>query len=215
VTYRLIVFDWDGTIIDSPAAIVECIQEAAREMGLAVPPPERASHVIGLGLRDSLLHAVPDLPDGRYAEFVAAYRRHFLLREDRMRVFPGMDALLRRFASTHTLAVATGKSRRGLDRALEFTGTGGYFASSRCADETHPKPHPAMLHELMEELDVAASSVLMIGDTTHDLEMARAAEVDAVAVSYGAHPVQKLQALQPLGCFSDVKALEEWLKTHA
>jgi phosphoglycolate phosphatase len=215
VNYRLIVFDWDGTIIDSPAAIVECIQEAARDLGLAVPPAERASHVIGLGLRDSLLHAVPDLPDERYQEFVASYRRHFLLREERMKVFAGMEDLLKTFSSTHTLAVATGKSRRGLDRALEFTATRGYFAASRCADETHPKPHPAMLHELMEELAVPPSGVLMIGDTTHDLEMARAAEVDAVAVSYGAHPVQKLQALRPLGCFSEVKALQAWLKTHA
>jgi phosphoglycolate phosphatase len=215
VSYRLIVFDWDGTIIDSPAAIVECIQEAARDLGLAVPPAERASHVIGLGLRDSLLHAVPDLPHERYQEFVAAYRRHFLLREERMKVFAGMDDLLKTFSSTHTLAVATGKSRRGLDRALEFTATRGYFASSRCADETHPKPHPAMLHELMEELLVEPARVLMIGDTTHDLEMARAADVDAVAVSYGAHPVRKLQALRPLGCFSEVKALQAWLKTHA
>lgn len=213
--YRLIVFDWDGTVIDSPAAIVECIQEAAREMGLPVPPPAQASHVIGLGLRDSLLHAVPELPPDRYPEFVALYRKHFVLREDAMRVFSGMTDLLHELRRNRILAVATGKSRRGLDRALEATGTRHYFTASRCADETHPKPHPAMLHELMQELDVPPAGVLMIGDTTHDLEMARAAEVDAVAVSYGAHPVEKLQALRPLGCFAEVKALHAWLKTHA
>lgn len=213
--YRLIVFDWDGTIIDSPAAIVECIQEAAREMGLAVPSAERASHVIGLGLRDSLLHAVPDLPPERYPEFVGLYRRNFVQREDAMRLFAGMRELLAELKGGRQLAVATGKSRKGLDRALDATQTRGFFASSRCADETHPKPHPAMLHELMAELGVPAGEILMIGDTTHDLEMARAASVDALAVSYGAHPEAKLLELRPLACFRDVEGLHGWLKTRA
>jgi phosphoglycolate phosphatase len=215
VKYPLMVFDWDGTVIDSPGAIVECIREASRDMGLRVPEPEQASHVIGLGLRDSLQLAVPDLPAERYQEFVALYRRHFMQREDSMPLFNGIHDLLNSFSKKHTLAIATGKSRRGLDRALEITGIGSFFAASRCADETHSKPHPAMLLELMEELSMENTQVLMIGDTSHDLEMARAAGVDAVAVSYGAHPEAALRACGPLGCFADVESLYKWLQANA
>jgi len=213
--YPLIVFDWDGTVIDSPGAIVECIREASRDMGLRVPEPGQASHVIGLGLRDSLQLAVPDLPAERYPEFVALYRRHFLEREDSMQLFPGIREILLEMSKDRILAIATGKSRRGLERALQYTGIGGFFAASRCADETHPKPHPAMLLELMEELSMENTQVLMIGDTSHDLEMARAAAVDAVAVSYGAHPEAGLRACGPLGCFADVDSLHRWLRTNA
>ena len=213
--YPLIVFDWDGTVIDSPGAIVECIREASRDLGLRVPEPGQASHVIGLGLRDSLRLAVPDLPAERYQEFVALYRKHFLRREDSMQLFPGMKEIFIEMKKNRVLAIATGKSRRGLDRALECTGIGGFFAASRCADETQPKPHPAMLLELMEEFSMENAQVLMIGDTSHDLEMARAAGVDAVAVSYGAHPEAGLLACGPLGCFADVASLHRWLRANA
>jgi len=213
--YSLIVFDWDGTIINSPGAIVECIREASREMGLNIPEPERASHVIGLGLHESLQFAVPDLPAQRYPEFVALYRRHFLAREDSMALFPGIDDLLTNLKDRHTLAIATGKSRRGLDRALEASGLKRLFSASRCADETHPKPHPAMLLELMQELEATAEQTLMIGDTSHDMEMARGAGVDALAVTYGAHPEPALRACRPLACFPDVTSLHEWLRANA
>lgn len=213
--YPLIVFDWDGTIIDSPAAIVDCIVDAARDTGLGAPERSRAAHSIGLGLHEALRFAVPDLPAERTAEFVAHYRRHFLVRQDSMRLFDGMRELLAGLAASHTLAIATGKSRRGLERALEATGVGPCFAASRCADETNPKPHPAMLLELMDELEVPQEQVLMIGDTSHDLEMAKAAGVDAVAVTYGAHSEQELRAFSPLGCFSNVASLREWLKANA
>ncbi len=213
--YPLVVFDWDGTIIDSPGAIVECIREASREMGLRVPLPEQASHVIGLGLRDSLQLAVPDLPAARYQEFVALYRRHFLAREDSVQLFAGIREVLVDLQRDRMLAIATGKSRRGLDRALEYTGIGSLFSASRCADETHPKPHPAMLLELMEEFSMENTQVLMIGDTSHDLEMARAAGVDALAVTYGAHPETGLRACGPLGCVSSVVELREWLARNA
>jgi phosphoglycolate phosphatase len=134
VTYRLIVFDWDGTIIDSAATIAACIRDSARDMGLPVPSSERASHVIGLGLHDSLRMAVPELRAHQYPEFVAHYRRHFLAGEDSMGLFPGMKELLSQFSASHRLAIATGKSRRGLDRALAATGIGPLFAASRCAD---------------------------------------------------------------------------------
>jgi phosphoglycolate phosphatase len=215
VKYRLLVFDWDGTIIDSAATIAECIREASRELGLEVPDRDRASHVIGLGLHDAMRIAVPQLPAQRYPEFVACYRRHFLAREDSMQLFDGMRGLLEDLSKTHLLAIATGKSRRGLDRALDSSQLKPYFAASRCADETNPKPHPAMLLEIMEELQANAEAVLMVGDTSHDLEMARAAGVDALAVTYGAHPEQGLRACEPLGCFPSVNALQAWLKTNA
>jgi len=215
VSYRLLVFDWDGTIIDSAAAIVDCIVEAARDSGLEVPPRERASHTIGLGLHDALRFAVPDLPAERYPEFVANYRKHFLARQDTMQLFDGMRELLIGFSKTHQLAIATGKSRGGLDRALEAGELKALFAASRCADETNPKPHPAMLLELMEELNSSKNETLMIGDTSHDVEMARAAGVDALAVTYGAHNADGLRACAPLTCIENVKALEEWLKSHA
>ena len=213
--YRLLVFDWDGTIIDSAATIVECIREASRELGVEVPERERASHVIGLGLHDAMRIAVPGLPAQRYPEFVASYRKHFLAREDSMQLFDGMRQLLIDFSKTHALAIATGKSRRGLDRALEATHLKAYFAASRCADETNPKPHPAMLLEILEELQTDSKCALMVGDTSHDLEMARAAGVDALAVTYGAHPEGGLRACRPLGCFSTVDQLQAWLKQNA
>ena len=210
--YTLLVFDWDGTLIDSASTIAECIQAASREMGLPVPDRERASHVIGLGLHDLLRHAVPDLPRERYVDFAGLYRRHFLARESSMSLFEGVPQLLSELARRgHMLAVATGKSRAGLDRALAASGLGVHFRASRCADETNPKPHPAMLLELMQELDAQPQRVLMVGDTSHDLEMARNAGVKAVAVTYGAHPEPALRALDPLACVSSVEDLARWL----
>jgi phosphoglycolate phosphatase len=213
--YPLIVFDWDGTVIDSPSTIVECMRESSREMGLAVPEPQRAGHVIGLGLHDAMKIVAPDLPAERYPEYVALYRKHFLAREDSMQLFAGMEDLLSALSASHTLAIATGKSRKGLERSLEATGTRRYFTASRCADETRPKPHPAMLLELTEELRISVENSLMIGDTSHDLEMARGAGVDALAVTYGAHPEPALRACGPLACFSDVTSLHEWLRANA
>jgi phosphoglycolate phosphatase len=214
VKYQLIVFDWDGTLIDSPGTIVECIQQASRELGLEVPDWRKASHVIGLGLHDSLRIAVPGLAAERYGEFVACYRRHFVAREDTIRLFDGMRELLAELSATRLLAIATGKSRNGLDRALQAGALGKFFSGSRCADETHPKPHPAMLLELMEEFSTGKDETLMIGDTSHDLEMARAAGVDALAVTYGAHPEEGLRASSPLACVSTVSELTEWLKAN-
>jgi phosphoglycolate phosphatase len=210
--YRLIVFDWDGTLMDSTAGIALSIQEAARDMGLPVPAYEAASHVIGLGLQDALRTAVPSLPDVRYPDFVDLYRKHFLAQQETMVLFPGVLELLDELRGrAHQLAVATGKSRRGLDHALQVTGLGSYFRTSRCADETRPKPHPAMLLELMRAHAVDPGEVLMIGDTSHDLGMAKSAGVDAVAVCYGAHPQESLLAWRPRGCVGSVGELRQWL----
>lgn len=212
--YRLLVFDWDGTIIDSASTIAQCIRLAAGDLGLTVPTMEQASHVIGLGLHDALRHAVPGLPAERTAEFVARYRDHFRAREHQMDLFPGMRELLEVLHGKKMLGIATGKSRRGLDRSLEATGLRPYFKASRCADETHPKPHPAMLLELMDELEVQAGGALMIGDTSHDLDMARAAGVDALAVTYGAHAEEGLRSCQPRACVASVPELRQWLSSH-
>jgi phosphoglycolate phosphatase len=215
VKYRAIVFDWDGTIIDSASTIAECIRLAAGDIGLAVPTKEQASHVIGLGLHDALRYAVPDLRQEQMTEFVARYRYHFLSREDTMDLFAGMRELLQGLSKDKTLGIATGKSRRGLDRSLEAMKLRTYFQASRCADETYPKPHPAMLLELMEEFNVPAAEMLMIGDTSHDLEMARAAGVDALAVTYGAHAESGLRACGPRGCVGSVPELREWLSANS
>jgi phosphoglycolate phosphatase len=175
---------------------------------------DQARHVIGLGLHDALRAAVPGLAAERSAEFVARYREHFRAREDEMALFAGTRELLASLCDSRVLAIATGKSRRGLDRALEATGLRPYFQASRCADETQPKPDPAMLHELVAALDVPADNALMIGDTSHDLDMARAAGVDALAVTYGAHPEPGLRACGPRGCVASVAELDRWLATH-
>lgn len=210
--YRLIVFDWDGTLVDSTAAIAECIRAAARDMGLAVPEVARATHVIGLGLHQALRQAVPELPPSGYEAFVGHYRRHFLACEDGIGLFPGVCEMLGELAGRgHRLAVATGKSRRGLDRALAATGLAPFFAATRCADETQPKPHPAMLLELMRALEAPPAATVMVGDTEHDLRMAAGAGVDAVAVQSGAHPPEALRALAPRACLPSVRELPQWL----
>jgi phosphoglycolate phosphatase len=212
--YELIVFDWDGTILDSPSGIAESIRASCGDLGLEIPPLERASHVIGLGLPQLMREVAPALPPERYGEFVEAYRRHFRSREPSMQLFPGMRELLAGLSANVPLGIATAKSRRGLERALDATGLRPHFRASRCADETQPKPHPAMLLELMKETGVDANNTLMIGDTSHDLQMARAAGVDALAVAYGAHPEEGLRACGPLGCFADVVSLRKWLTTN-
>ena len=214
--YSLIVFDWDGTLFDSAAVITDCIQQAARDMALPVPDRRTASHVIGLGLQDSLRHALPALRQEHYAEFLALYRGYFLEREDSLQLFAGVTELLVELKGRgHQLAVATGKPRRGLERALRASEIGALFDATRCGDETQPKPHPAMLLELMSQLQLGAAQVLMIGDTSHDLGMAKSAGVDAVAVTYGAHPADSLVAFAPCACVGSIEELRQWLTTNA
>jgi phosphoglycolate phosphatase len=214
--YDLLVFDWDGTLIDSASAIVACIQAACRDLGLPVPDDSRASHVIGLGLRDALAYAIPGLPSSDYLRVVESYRRHFLARDAELPLFAGVREMLTGLrARGHRLAIATGKSRAGLARALQNTELHSQFAATRCADQCAPKPAPDMLLELMDELGVGANRTLMIGDTAHDLQMAAGAGVSAVAVSYGAHPRQMLLAHAPLACVESAPELEQWLQDNA
>jgi phosphoglycolate phosphatase len=213
--FELLVFDWDGTLIDSAPTIVACIQSACRDLGLQVPDDARASHVIGLGLHDALAHAIPGLAPAEYGRVVERYRHHFLMRDPHMALFEGTREMLQSLREQgHVLAIATGKSRAGLARALESTGLRALFAASRCADQCASKPAPDMLRELMDELDVARERTLMIGDTVHDLQMAANAGVAAVAVCHGAHPRDSLAAHRPLGCVTDTKELRAWLREN-
>lgn len=210
--FDLVVFDWDGTVVDSTAMIAQCIRQAAADLAITVPTLAQASHVIGLGLMDALAAAVPDLPAERAEEFSLRYRHHYLAIESDIVLFDGIRALLVALVeSGATLAVATGKSRRGLDRAFAATGLGLHFAASRCADETHPKPHPAMLLELTDELHIAPERTVMIGDTTHDLGMAQAAGVASIGVTYGAHRREHLETFAPLALAASVTELRPWL----
>jgi phosphoglycolate phosphatase len=214
--FELLVFDWDGTLMDSAAVIVSSIQAACRDLDLPVPDKDAASHIIGLGLNEAMQALLPDLDAADYGRMVDRYRFHYLGRDAEIPLFSGVEESLRDLAEAgFMLAVATGKSRTGLDRALGYTGLGERFHATRCADECFSKPHPQMLLELMDELGVAAEQTLMIGDTTHDLLMAQNANVAAVGVGYGAHPRENLEALSPLECFSDYAGLHDWLAAHA
>lgn len=213
--FELLAFDWDGTLFDSTACIVKSIQAAAREFGLPEVPAERARHVIGLGLEPALTIAVPELPQTQYRELAQAYRRHYFATVHEVTLFEGVPELLYELAARgHRLAVATGKSRRGLDEALRQVGLQDLFEATRTADETASKPNPQMLHELMDELGVPAHATLMIGDTTHDLLLAANAGTAALAVGFGAHGHEELQAQRPLALVKDVPALAHWLRTH-
>lgn len=214
--YELVVFDWDGTLLDSAGAIVRAIQSASLDLGLPAPDDARARHVIGLGLADALQHAVPELKPESYPAMIERYRHHYLAGDRALKLFDGVPEMLQRLsAAGHLLAVATGKSRLGLDRALDHSGLRPFFQGSRCADECHSKPHPQMLQELMAEFDVAAESTVMIGDTSHDLLMASNAGVDGLAVTYGAHPHEHLRQHNPVVCLSDVQELDRWLQNFA
>jgi phosphoglycolate phosphatase len=214
--FDLIAFDWDGTLFDSTALIARCIQNAVRDVGGAVPSDRDASYVIGLGLMQALAHAAPDVPVERYPELGARYRHHYLAHKNDISLFEGVAAMLADLKSRqHWLTVATGKTRPGLDDALQAAELKGVFDGSRTADETASKPHPRMLQELMNEFGVSPGRTLMIGDTTHDLQMARNAGCPSVAVSYGAHEPLAFNDLQPRFVAHSVRELHDWLRAHA
>jgi len=214
--FDLIAFDWDGTLFDSTALIVRSLQDACRDIGVEVPDAARAAYVIGLGLRDALEYAVPGLPSERYAELAASYRRHYLGSQHELSLFTGTIEMLRALkARQHLLAVATGKTRRGLDDVLRMTELRGLFDASRTADETVSKPHPLMLQELMAECGIAPERTLMVGDTTHDLQLAVNAGASAVGVSFGAHDHEAFAPFEPLFIAHSTRELHDWLITNA
>ena len=214
--YDLIVFDWDGTVMDSTAVISGSIQAACRDLGLTVPDDETARHVIGLGLEQALRYAVPELPEAMYPDLVERYRFHFLAQDENIPLFEGArETIAELHGAGYWLGVATGKSHAGLSRAMESTGMKSYFHATRTADQTLSKPDPAMLFELMDELGTSAGRTLMVGDTTHDLLMAQNAKVDAVAMGHGAHPPEQLRELKPLALVDNFTELRVWFRANA
>jgi phosphoglycolate phosphatase len=214
--FDLIAFDWDGTLFDSTAIITRSIQEAVRDVGGTVPTDQQASYVIGMALMQALAHAAPDVPPQKYPELGERYRHHYMAHQNDLSLFKGVLELLAALKSRHHwLAVATGKSRRGLDEVLHTVQLKGMFDGSRTADETAGKPHPRMLQELMREFGVDPERTLMIGDTTHDLQMALNAGCASVGVSYGAHEPAAFHALKPRHVAHSVQDLHEWLLQHA
>ena len=213
--FELLVFDWDGTLMDSAAAIVASLQAACADLDLPPPADERARYIIGLGLNDALAHVLPGLDVAQYPRVAERYRHHFLKLDGGTTLFPGITEVISRLHQSRLkLAIATGKSRRGLARSLAASGLEPYFHASRCADEGHAKPHPGMLQALMEEVAVPGDRTLMIGDTSHDMKMARAAGVACVGVSYGAHSREAILACSPLACVHSVDELRAWLAEH-
>ena len=210
--YDLVIFDWDGTLMDSTAVIAASLQEACRDVGCPVPTRDEALFVIGLNMADTFQRVVPSLDEQGRVQLANRYRHHFLAREHEAPLFEGVREML---ADLHgrgrRLAVATGKARRGLDRALGATGLAPWFEATRCADEGFAKPHPGMLLMLLEMTGVEPARALMVGDTTHDLELAANAGVDAVAVSYGAHHEELLATRPSLARVGSVKELHGWL----
>ena len=213
--FDLVVFDWDGTLFDSTALITRCIQSACVDLGLTRPSDEQASYVIGMGLVEALQHAAPGLPRERYPELGARYRHHYTARQHEIVFFDGTLAMLEALkARGHLLAVATGKSRSGLDDALNTSALRGIFDATRTADETASKPDPRMLRELMNDLVVGPERTLMIGDTTHDLQLALNAGVASIGVSYGAHDHGAFEAFPTKHVAHSMADLHDWLAQH-
>lgn len=214
--YDLVVFDWDGTLFDSTALIVRCIQSACEDLGLPVPARHEASYVIGLGLHDALAHVAPSLPPERVPELGLRYRHHYFNAQHDLSLFEGVLPMLADLKTrNHWLAVATGKTRVGLNEALAHVDLQGLFDGSRTADETASKPHPRMLQELIAEFGVDPERTLMIGDTTHDLQLAVNAGTHSVAVSFGAHEPAAFADYPARFVAHSMPELHDWLNRHA
>jgi len=211
--YSLIIFDWDGTLMDSELHIVESMQAAMHEQALEVLSAAAVRDIIGLGLPEAVHTLYPDQAESRRASLCEAYSRHFVAGDPAtLELFPEAEAVLSDLkAAGHQLAVATGKTRKGLDRLLAYNNWLSYFHGTRCADETSSKPHPQMLHELLVEFDCPPERALMVGDTEFDLAMAVNAGIDSVGVSYGVHDVARLQQHQPRLIVDRLSELRDWL----
>ena len=215
--FDVLIFDWDGTLMDSEAHIVACLRQALAAVGLPPQPDEVLRQVIGLGLREALAALMPGQPAARIDAAVDAYRQEFLApRPTPSELFPGVRETLHALAGAgYRLAVATGKSRRGLDKVLAQTGLAPLFAATACADETRSKPHPRMLEVLLAELDAPAGRALMIGDTEFDLAMAARLGMPRLGVDYGVHEAARLRRHAPLAILSDLRELPPWLTARA
>ncbi|HSD96096.1 MAG TPA: HAD-IA family hydrolase [Sulfuricaulis sp.] len=212
--YELIIFDWDGTLMDSVAKIVRCFTAAFEDAGAPDPGEDAIRHIIGLGLGEAVTELLPVADAATREQVVERYRQHFLhLDQTGMELFPGVRAGLEDLsAQGYMLAIATGKARRGLDRVLRDTGMARLFCATRCADEAFSKPHPRMLEDILEQTGFDAGRALMVGDTTYDMQMARHAGIDGLAVTYGVHGRELLEEHGPLACLDSFTEVYEWLQ---
>ena len=211
--YELIIFDWDGTLMDSESKIVNCFRKAVADLDLGYPGDDAVRNIIGLGLKEALDVLLPGFAEDIRKQVVDRYREHFLyLDETDMPLFAGVEEGLQQLRQhDYSLAIATGKARIGLDKVLQQTQLGEYFTSSRCADETVSKPHPRMVLEILEETGVSADKAVVVGDTSYDIKMAHSAKTDVLAVCYGVHHRDDLKAEQPLDCVNDFNSVINWL----
>lgn len=215
--YQLIIFDWDGTLYDSAAHIVQCMQKTAVEFNLKVPDVSALRQVIGLSFEKAVERNFPDVKEEKMAQFAETFRRHIYSNDfNKPALFDGVYDVLNNLSNAgYWLAVATGKHRSGLNQELEEFNLKQLFMTSRCACETQSKPHPQMLLEIMDELGKMPSETLMIGDTIFDLELAANAQVDALAVNYGAHDEIELLKYDIKGCLSDIRQLPQWISKQS
>ena len=214
--YSLLVFDWDGTLMDSKAQIVNCMQSTISELGLEQRSNQQISNIIGLGLEEAIFNLYPSLKDKSVIHVAQTYREHYLYKDKTPSpLFEGVIEVLLALRETgYDLAVATGKSRRGLEKGLSETGLHEYFPITRCADETRSKPHPQMLEEILVDYNTESAKALMIGDSEYDLQLAKNAKVDGFAVSYGVHGLLRLLKQDPVGFIDRIDQLPAWLNQN-
>jgi len=210
--YQLIVFDWDGTLMDSTSHIVDCMQQAIRTLSLTPLDDNAIRHIIGLGLNEAAHALYPDMDVHTISKLADEYRRIWLAKPPQSPLFDYAQKLIKNLdKQDYFLGVATGKSRKGLDKVLASTQLSSHFHATRCADECHSKPHPQMIEELMDYCGVLPQETLMIGDTEYDLNMAHNAGAHSLAISHGAHSVDTLQACQPQAIVENLLQVEKWL----
>lgn len=214
--FDLIVWDWDGTLADSTGMIARAIVKAVEQVGLPPLTMDQARHVIGLGLRDAIRTLFPEITNEKAQDLTKQYTINYYAAEEDVMLFDGAVALISELnRKGYKQAVATGKGRKGLDIALQRSGIGKYFHATKTADECFSKPHPQMLDELMDFLVVTPERTLMIGDTTYDMQMAKNAGTQCLAVTFGAHSADKLLSLNPKGIFNTFNELSAWLINNA
>jgi len=215
--YTLLIFDWDGTLIDSKVQIVNCMQATIQALELEARNDIVISNTIGLGLEEAIQTLYPEAKTPLIKKIAQSYREYYLTKDKTPSpLFDGAQNVLNDLKEAgFDLSVATGKSRRGLDKGLKETDLNAYFPVTRCADETRSKPHPQMLEEILVDYNLESSKALMIGDSEYDLQLANNAKVDALAVSYGVHGLMRLLKQDPIGFIDDIKQLPKWLADHS
>lgn len=215
---KLIIFDWDGTLSDSAGHIVSSIQSACADLAYPIPNDQSIRQIVGLELNSAFAYLFKDVNVIDNEALAARYQHYFWKNADRLPLFCGADNFIKTLFHKHYYCViATGKSRSGLNQALQISNLETYFYATRCADETFNKPHPAMLLELLDICQCKASQALMIGDTTYDLETADNANIASIAVTYGAHSEQTLKAfkgIKPLFFANSMAALANWFEEN-